>query len=174
MSSILTVGHGTLAAAAFAQLLQGEAVDLVIDVRRFPGSRRHPQFAGDAMSVWLPHLGTDYVWLPALGGRRRPTPGSPNVALRNPQFRAYADYMGSDEFAVAVKDLYAQQSKRAVALMCSESLWWRCHRRLVADHLVLVERLAVHHLFHDGRHMPHPVMAEARRINNRVVYDLVQ
>jgi hypothetical protein len=169
--AILTVGHGTLAAAAFAELLHGAAVDLVIDVRRFPGSRRHPHFAGDEMSVWLPQLGTDYLWLPARGGRRRPTAGSPNPGLRNPQFRAYADHMASDEFAVGVRDVCAQQSKRAVAVKCSESLWWRCHRRLLADHLVLVERLPVDHLFHDGRHTPHPVMSEARRVNDRVVYD---
>jgi uncharacterized protein (DUF488 family) len=171
MRAILTVGHGTLSGVAFTELVRGAMVEVVLDVRRFPGSRRHPHFEHDAMSRWLPNLGIEYVWIETLGGRRRATPGSSNVGLRNPQFRAYADHMASDEFALGVKEVCAQHSKRIVAVMCSEAVWWRCHRRLLADHLVLVEGLSVDHLFHDGRLVSHPVTPEARRGGNRVLYD---
>lgn len=114
----------------------------------------------------------EYRWLAALGGRRKPAAGSPNVGLRNPQFRAYGDHMSSEEFVDGVRELRDIASELRVALLCSESLWWRCHRRLVADHLVLVEGLRVEHLFHDGRLVVHPVTAAARRSDGRVVYDL--
>jgi uncharacterized protein (DUF488 family) len=153
---ITTVGHGTLDATAFSTLLRAADVDEVADVRRFPGSRRHPHFGTDAMTAWLPDAGIDYRWLSALGGRRRPSATSPNVGLRNPQFRAYADHMATAEFADGVSELLAGPERRR-AVLCSESVWWRCHRRLLADHLVLVMGVAVEHLFHDGRRVPHPV-----------------
>jgi uncharacterized protein (DUF488 family) len=172
IDAIRTVGHGTLDAASFAELVRYAGVEVVIDVRRFPGSRRHPHFASDEMSVWLPELGTEYRWLPALGGRRKMTPGSSNLGLRNSQFRAYGDHMSSREFDAGIGVLRSVAAERAVALMCSESLWWRCHRRLVADHLALVEGLSVEHLFHDGRLVLHPLTPEARRADGHVVYDV--
>lgn len=153
---ITTVGHGTLEAGAFATLLCTAGVDEVVDVRRFPGSRRHPQFGTDVMSGWLATAGIGYRWLAALGGRRRPSHTSPNLGLRNPQFRGYADHMATEEFADGVTKLLAGPDRRR-AVLCSESVWWRCHRRLLADHLVLVVGVAVEHLFHDGRRAPHPV-----------------
>lgn len=171
VQTIRTVGHGTLEADAFADLVAGVALELVVDVRRFPGSRRFPQF-GAAMQTWLPARGVGYEWLASLGGRRTPAPDSPNVALRNPQFRAYADHMASTEFAGGVADLVALANARPAAVMCAESVWWRCHRRLLADHLVLVEEIRVEHLFHDGRLVEHAPTPEARRVEDRVVYDV--
>ena len=170
MDRLLTVGHGTLKAERFSQLVRDAGVDLVVDVRRFPGSRRSPHFGRGPMAAWLPARGAEYRWLPALGGRRSPSPASANTGLRNPQFRAYADHMSSEEFAAGVAELLRLQAGRVAAVMCSEAVWWRCHRRLLADHLVLIEELIVEHLFHDGRLVPHPLTPEARPAAGRVVY----
>src|SRR5688500_20139177 len=107
MSALRTVGHGVLEAADFAALVRRAGVELVVDVRRYPGSRRHPHFASEAMAVWLPEAGVGYRWCPELGGRRTPSVDSPNVGLRNEQFRAYADHMATAEFAAAVAGLRA-------------------------------------------------------------------
>jgi uncharacterized protein (DUF488 family) len=175
MSIIRTVGHGTLEATALVELLRGAGVDAVVDVRRYPGSRRHSQFGSEAMAAWLGDAGITYEWLAALGGRRSMMPDSPHVGLRNEQFRAYADHMATAEFAAGLADLEATASTRSAAVLCAESLWWRCHRRLLADHLVLVEGETVEHLFHDGHLVRHEPTAEARRVDHAVVYDqLVQ
>src|SRR3954470_21769692 len=157
MEPIRTVGHGTLAAADLADLLAGAGVRRVVDVRRYPGSRRHPHMAAEAMADWLPGHAIAYTGITALGGRRRPDPASPNRGLRNEQFRAYADHMASDEFRGGVADLLALAAEAPVAVLCAESVWWRCHRRLLADHLVLVARRPVEHILPGGRRSPHPV-----------------
>ncbi len=126
------------------------------------------------MARWLPEGGIAYEWMPSLGGRRRPDADSPNTGLRNAQFRAYADHMATDEFAAGVADLLDLAARTSTAVMCSESVWWRCHRRLVADHLVLVERTPVEHVFHDGRTSAHPVTPEARRVGGVVRYEPLQ
>ena len=166
-----TVGHGAATAEAFATLVHDAGVARVVDVRRYPGSRRHPHFAGAAMARWLPEDGVAYSWLPSLGGRRSPRPDSPNVALRNDQFRGYADHMAGEEFLAGVAELEALAAREPVAVMCAEAVWWRCHRRLLADHLVLVDGVAVEHLLPDGRRRAHPLTAGARRAGDHVVYD---
>jgi uncharacterized protein (DUF488 family) len=170
MPTLRTVGHGTLTAAAFAALVSGAGIEVVVDVRRFPGSRRHPHFGSDQMAAWLPGAGVGYEWAPALGGRRKPAADSPNTGLRNDQFRAYADHMATAEFRDGVAHLLAGAAERVVAVMCAESVWWRCHRRLLADHLVLVEGWNVEHLMHDGRCTPHPVTPGARPVGPQVLY----
>jgi uncharacterized protein (DUF488 family) len=171
MDVIRTIGHGTLAADDLVELLRHAGIDTVVDVRRYPGSRRHPQFGRDAMAGWLGDAGIAYEWLEALGGRRRTHPNSPNVGLRNEQFRGYADYMATPEFARGVADLRSLAVGRAAAVMCSESVWWRCHRRLLADHLVLVSGDVVAHVFHDERVAPHEPTPEAHAVDGIVVYD---
>jgi uncharacterized protein (DUF488 family) len=171
MASICTVGHGTLGADELVGLLRGAGVEAVADVRRFPGSRRHPHVARESMQRWLADAGIEHRWVPELGGRRRPDPDSPHVALRNAQLRAYADHMASDEFAAGIGVLLGMADRHRVAVMCAESVWWRCHRRFVADHLVVVEGVPVDDLFHDGRLMPHEPTAEARLVDGRIVYD---
>jgi uncharacterized protein (DUF488 family) len=168
---IWTVGHGAATEADFAALVGAADIASVADVRRYPGSRRHPHFAGDRMARWLANVGIGYRWLPGLGGRRRPEPDSLNVALRNPQFRGYADHMASAEFGESVGELLAVAASAPTAVMCSESVWWRCHRRLLADHLVLVAGIDVVHLLHDGRLTAHPLTGGVRRDGDRVVYD---
>ena len=172
-ATVHTVGHGTLAAQRFIELVEGAGLKQIVDVRSFPGSRRHPQFGRDAMATWLANAGVGYDWAPALGGRRRTNPESHHVALRHPSFRAYADHMETRAFLDAVDRLVDIANTRAVAVMCSESVWWRCHRRLLADHLRLVEHRDVLHLMHDGRLTPHPTTDGVRAEDGTLFYDLL-
>jgi uncharacterized protein (DUF488 family) len=166
-----TVGHGTLTADELARLVTGADVELLVDVRSFPASRRHPQFRREAMERWLPDAGVAYRWEPRLGGRRRPAPESPHGGLRVAAFRGYADHMETPEFRDALDALLTDVTARPTAVMCAESLWWRCHRRLLADAVVLVRGTPVEHLFHDGRLEAHRPTPEARVDGRRLVYD---
>lgn len=154
---VWTIGHSTHAFPAFLDLLQAHGIETVADVRRFPGSRRHPQFGGEALSSALEANGISYHWFSGLGGRRRPdlleAEGS---AWRHPSFRAYAQHLRSDEFADALASLLHVAKAGRTAIMCSELLWWRCHRRLIADvmvfcgwqvmHIMGPGECSVHHL----------------------------
>jgi uncharacterized protein (DUF488 family) len=171
VTTLRTVGHGTLSADELGRLVAGAGVEVVVDVRSFPASRRHPQFRREEMERWLPDAGVAYRWEPRLGGRRRPRPDSPHRALRVPAFRGYADHMETQEFQDALDDLLTDDGARPAAVMCAESVWWRCHRRLLADAAVLLRGAVVEHLFHDGRLAPHPPMPEARLDGLRLVYD---
>ncbi len=169
---LLTVGHGALAAEQFTGLLLDHGIELVVDVRSYPGSRRNPHFGRERMEQWVPEAGVDYRWERRLGGRRRVSPDSVNVALRNESFRGYADHMDSGEFRSALVEVLGLAAARRTAVMCSESVWWRCHRRLLADAAVLVRGAAVDHVMHDGRMVRHPVTDGARRNGDHVVYDV--
>jgi uncharacterized protein (DUF488 family) len=133
---IFTVGHSTHPLDELAALVAGHGVRCIADVRRHPGSRRLPQFGLDALERDLPAHGIEYRHLPALGGRRRPRPDSPNGGWTHPSFRGYADYALTAPFAAGLEELCALARARPTAVMCAEALWWRCHRRLVADRLV--------------------------------------
>lgn len=172
MTLVRSVGHGTLGADELASLLAQAGVEHVVDVRRYPGSRRHPHFGRDSMAEWLPERGVGYSWEERLGGRRVASPASPNVALRQEAFQAYADHMLTDEFREALDDVLARATARATAVLCSETLWWRCHRRLLADALVLARGAEVDHLFPDGSARRHEPMPEARLVDGRLVYDV--
>ena len=127
------------------------------------------------MEGWLPEAGIDYLWEPRLGGRRRlPTGQDPSVDgwWRVEAFRAYAAHMRTAEFREGLAVLLDQAAAASTAIMCSESVWWRCHRRLLADHLVLVEGVEVLHLMHDGRLTPHPSTPGVRVEDGRLVYDV--
>lgn len=170
---VTTVGHGTVEAEELAGLLLQAGVRALVDVRSYPGSRRHPQFGRDRMEEWLPAAGVSYRWARDLGGFRRPRPDSSNPALRHPSFRGYADYMEEPEFSAAFDELVDQARKEPVAVMCSESLWWRCHRRLLSDALVLWSGCEVVHLGHDGRLTPHKLTDGVRAgPGGRPVYDV--
>ena len=172
--TLLTVGHGTLPEDELAALLTGAGVALLVDVRRYPGSRRHPHLSGKAMSERLPPSGVAYRWEARLGGRRR-VPVEERDAdpwWRVEQFRAYAAHTRSTEFAEGLRDVLAEGRERRVAVMCSETVWWRCHRRLIADVVRLTTDVDVRHLGHDGRLSEHPVAEGARvRRDGLVVWD---
>jgi uncharacterized protein (DUF488 family) len=169
--TICTVGHGTLPAEDFATVVAGAGTEVVVDVRSLPASRRHPQFGREAMERWLPDAGVAYRWEPRLGGRRRPHRDSPHGALRVSAFRGYADHMETQEFRDALDDLFADAGTRRATVMCAESVWWRCHRRLLADTVVLLHGGEIEHLFHDGRREPHRPTPEARVVGRSLVYD---
>jgi uncharacterized protein (DUF488 family) len=169
MATLWTIGHSTRDAEAFAALLHEAGIALVADVRRFAGSRRHPQFSGEAMSRWLPAAGIDYLPLPALGGRRPPRPDSPNTAWRNAAFRGYADYMATPGYVHARDVLAAVAAERRTAVMCAEALWWQCHRGLIADDFKS-RGWEVLHLLAPGRCEPHPYTAAARIVDGRLDY----
>lgn len=171
-TSILTVGHGTLPAAELGSLLRDAHVDHLVDVRSFPGSRRNPQFGRGEMERWVPAAGVEYRWEQDLGGRRRPISGSKHVALRHQSFRAYADHMETPTFVAAVDVLLSRAQTGRTAVMCSETVWWRCHRRLLADYLTLVRGVAVTHLMHDGRLTSHKVTEGVRPAGDHLVYDI--
>jgi uncharacterized protein (DUF488 family) len=170
---LLTVGHGDATQEQLTTLLTGAGVRLLVDVRRFPGSRRNPHFARDAMEQWVPDAGVSYRWQQRLGGRRRVPPEEQGADpwWRVEAFAAYAAYTRTDEFRSGMADLLADASAGGVAIMCSESLWWRCHRRLVSDVAVLLHDLAVLHLGHDGKLTTHVPAAGARVAPDGLRYD---
>ncbi|HSD77345.1 MAG TPA: DUF488 domain-containing protein [Solirubrobacteraceae bacterium] len=168
-----TVGHSTHELQAFVALLRGAGVGGIADVRRWPRSRRHPQFDDDALAVELPLRGIAYDHLPALGGRRRPVPGSPNDGWQQEAFRGYADHMATREFAAGLERLEELCAARPTAAMCAEAPWWRCHRRLVADAL-LARGWDVLHLAPGGRAARHELPEFAVVADGLVTYPAAQ
>ena len=171
MTRLLTLGHGTASAEEQVALLERAGAERLVDVRTAPGSRRHPHVRREAMAGWLGAAGVAYRWEPELGGFRRPDPASVNQVLRHPAFRGYADYMRGPRFWTALDRLLAEAAAPTAA-MCSETLWWRCHRRLLADAAVLVRGAEVLHLDHRGRLEPHRPTEGVRRDGDLLAYDL--
>ncbi len=175
MGRLLTVGHGTLDRDALARLLADTGVELLIDVRRFPGSRHNPDVSSDALAQWVPEAGIDYRWEERLGGRRRRDKQADPDAdrwWRVEAFRAYAAHTRTPEFLSALEDLVADVDEHdTTAVMCSESVWWRCHRRIVADAALLLRKVEVAHLAHDGKTTPHEPSAGARVVEGLLRYD---
>jgi uncharacterized protein (DUF488 family) len=171
MRLLLTIGHGTHPANEFVDLMRGAGVTRVVDIRIGPGSRRNPQFHRTALAEWLPAAEIDYRWERRLGGFRRLPKDSPDTALRNESFRAYAAHMRTPDFRTAVAELLSDSPDRRTVVMCSESVWWRCHRRLVADAVVLLHGWDVQHVMPDGRLVPHPPTAGVRVAEDELIYD---
>jgi uncharacterized protein (DUF488 family) len=172
LTRLLSFGHGTATVEELVALLQRAGVERLVDVRTAPGSRRQPHVRRQAMAGWLGEAGITYRWEPQLGGFRKPAPQSVNHALRHPAFRGYADFMRTPPFWAALDRLLAEAAAAPAAAMCSETLWWRCHRRLLADAAVLVRRAEVLHLDHRGRLEPHRPTEGVRRDGELLAYDL--
>jgi uncharacterized protein (DUF488 family) len=162
--ALLTVGHGPDGCEELGARLAGAGVRLVVDVRRFPGSRANPDVARDALAAWLPEIGVGYRWEERLGGRRRIQPGESAADgwWTVTQFAAYAAHTRTPEFAAALDGVLAEAAVEPLAVMCSEYLWWRCHRRLIADIAVLAHGVPVRHLMPDGRLAEHKPAEGAR------------
>ncbi|WP_437998150.1 DUF488 domain-containing protein [Sorangium sp. So ce185] len=174
MDTVFTIGHGTRSVEELVELLGEGPADTLVDVRRFPGSSRSPHLGRPALAEALPPLGVTYVFRgDALGGRRTGRDGSPHIAWENPSFRAYADHMETAEFQRALAEVEAEaRAGRRLAVMCAETLWWRCHRRLIADALV-ARGLAVVHLLGPGARAPHTLNPAARiDRSGRLIYDV--
>jgi uncharacterized protein (DUF488 family) len=172
---LVTFGHGTASAEQMTELLRGAGVVALVDVRTAPGSRRHPQVARAELERWLPEAGISYRWEKRLGGFRKPGSESADVAWREEMFRGYAEHMRSGEFLAAADELLAQAELDSTAVMCAESLWWRCHRRLLADFVSAARGVPVRHLLHDGRLEEHRLSPGLRlREDGLLVYDAGQ
>jgi uncharacterized protein (DUF488 family) len=175
MTTLFTVGHGTRSAEELIHVLTTAGVTRLVDVRRFPGSRRHPHFAREALAKTLPAAGIAYDWRgEELGGRRsRKEIGRPtrHPAWKNDGFRNYADYMDSTAFRSALEKLEADAAHEPLAVMCAETLWWRCHRRLIADALT-VDGVEVVHLISAGESQRHKLHPALRVEDGRPVYDV--
>lgn len=167
--TLWTIGHSTRPWEEFVALLRGSAIACVVDVRRFAGSRRNPQYSPLAMGPALEEAGIAYAPRPEFGGRRTPRPDSPNGAWRVAAFRGYADYMASDEFALARARLVQDAQAQRCAVMCAEAVWWRCHRRLIADDFT-ARGWQVLHILTAGRVEPHPLNPDARMVDDVLVY----
>jgi uncharacterized protein (DUF488 family) len=155
MITVWTVGHSTRSGEEFVQILLAHGVQVLVDVRSFPGSRRYPQFNRAVLAESLEQVGIEYRHEPRLGGRRKPRADSHNTVWKNASFRAYADHMESEEFKKGVKDLLELAANSRTAVMCAESLWWRCHRRLISDYLK-AEGHTVIHIFDKTKAEEHP------------------
>ena len=136
LDTLWTIGHSTRPWEEFVAMLEAAGIQVLADVRRFAGSRRNPQFSRDVMPQALAEAGIRYWPLPAMGGRRKPLPDSPNTAWRVEAFRAYADYLSDPEYIAARATLMATARVERTCVMCAEAVWWRCHRRIIADHLL--------------------------------------
>ena len=169
MVTVWTVGHSTRSAEEFGQILLTHGIQVLVDVRSFPGSRRYPQFNRAALAESLKEIGIEYKHEPRLGGRRKPRADSHNTAWKNASFRAYADHMESEEFRNGVKDLLELAANARVAVMCAESLWWRCHRSLISDYLK-AEGHTVIHILDQNKSEEHPFTSAARIVDGSLSY----
>jgi uncharacterized protein (DUF488 family) len=167
--TLWTIGHSTREWEVFAGMLREAGIEALVDVRRFAGSRRNPQYSPLAMAPALDAAGIAYVAMPEFGGRRSPHPDSPNGAWRVAAFRGYADYMATAEFALAREHLMRLARERRCAAMCAEAVWWRCHRRLIADDFT-ARGWEVLHLLAPGKTQPHPLNADARMVDDVLRY----
>jgi uncharacterized protein (DUF488 family) len=164
-----TVGHSTRPIQMLIELLQQAGIELLADVRRHPSSRRHPQFAREALAASLQAADIEYRWFPELGGMRKPREDSPNTGWRDDSFRGYADYMETQAFQVAVARLLELTRSKRTACMCAEQEWRQCHRGLLADYLK-VQGWEVRHILSTDRIEPHPYTKPVRILDERLSY----
>lgn len=169
--TVWTVGHSTRSADEFVAVLEMHRIEGLVDVRRFPGSRRLPQFGSALLEQSLSDKGMAYIWLPSLGGRRKALADSPNNGWRNESFRGYADHIASEEFADGLNELLGLAGGMRTAIMCAELLWWRCHRRLIADVLVSIG-VEVNHIRDAKVTEAHKITPPGRVVDGVLTYTL--
>ena len=171
LSSLITwtIGHSTLPWEGFFSLLQANQIECVADVRRFPGSRKYPHFSADTLADQLPRHGIAYLPLPELGGRRKPRADSSNDAWRNLSFRAYADHMETEEYEIGRRKLLDAARRLRTTTLCSEAVWWRCHRGLIADDLK-ISGAKVLHIMSQSKTAEHPFTSAANVTDGKLDY----
>jgi uncharacterized protein (DUF488 family) len=171
---LYTVGHSTHSAEEFVEVLRGAGIECIADVRRYPGSRRNPQFGRDALAATLEDAGLGYLFAgDELGGRRKPVPDSPNGGWRVAQFQGYADHMATPEFEAGLARVLAEARERATGVMCAEAPWQKCHRRLISD-AALVRGFEVRHVLRDGTVQPHELTEFAIADGTALIYPAAQ
>jgi uncharacterized protein (DUF488 family) len=166
---IWTVGHSTRPIEEFIEALRSFEIKVLADVRSYPGSKRYPQFNQENLKASLTEAAIGYQHFPELGGRRRAKPDSPNMAWRNESFRGYADYMETEAFRDGILRLLETARASKTAVMCSEAVWWRCHRSLISDYLK-AKGIEVNHIMRTGKSEPHPFTSAARIVNGELSY----
>ena len=167
--TIYTIGHSTRTIEEFLDLLFSFDIKILADIRRLPGSRKYPQFDQDNLRKSLEENDIEYIYIEDLGGRRKVSPDSKNTTWRNKSFQGYADYMETESFENGVKELEKLALEKNTAMMCSEAVWWRCHRSMVSDYLK-AKGWEVLHIMALGKATEHPYTAPARIIGNQVFY----
>ena len=167
--TVWTIGHSTRSTGEFLAALTSHGIEVVADVRRFPASRRVSHFNSSELARELPAHDIDYVWISALGGRRRSSESAPDTGWRHPAFRAYAEYSTTDEFADGLFELMMIAGGLRTAIMCAEILWWRCHRRIIADVLTSLG-VRVEHLRDEGPGEIHRLAPPARLVGGMLTY----
>lgn len=168
-ATIWTIGHSTRELEEFIELLKENRIEALADVRSFPGSRKFPRFNAEALSVSLPAAGIEYIPFKQLGGRRKVRKDSPHTVWRNEAFRGYADYMDTDEFKKGIDDLLKLAADKRTAIMCSEAVWWRCHRSMISDYLKSIG-VKVIHIMARGKTEEHPYTSAAKLEDGKLVY----
>ena len=167
--TIWTIGHSTRPIEELIALLAGQRIEAVADVRRFPASRKHPQYNAAPFAETLRAAGIEYAPFPQLGGRRNPRKDSHNTAWRNASFRGYADYMETAAFSSALEELMKISFLKRTAILCAEAVWWRCHRALISDALK-ARGFEVCHIVHAGACEDHPYTSAASIVDGRLSY----
>ena len=174
MATLYTIGHSTRSLQELIDALRAHGIKILVDIRAFPMSRRHPHFNRESLEQELPNAGIEYVWKKELGGRRGKQAGdSPNTALRNPSFRNYADYMLTSQFAAAAEDVRQFAERAPTAIMCAERMWFQCHRMMVSDYFT-AHGDAVEHIDAEGPTRRHQLMKEAQVVEGRLLYNAGQ
>jgi uncharacterized protein (DUF488 family) len=166
---IWTIGHSNRTLDQFNELLTAHQIKLLADVRRFPGSRRLPHFNRENLSESLPRIDIEYIYFPELGGRRKVRADSPNTVWRNEAFRGYADFMMTPEFRTGIDHLLQHAVGKRTAIMCSEALWWQCHRSMISDYLKAAGHEVVH-ILAVNKTEPHPFTSAARIVDGKLSY----
>ncbi len=166
---LFTVGHSTYTLEEFVAMLQSFSIEQLVDIRRFPGSRKFPQFNKDNLEISLPEKDIQYAHFEALGGRRKTESDSKNTSWRNDSFRGYADYMETAEFKGEAKKLSDLAVKTRVAIMCSEAVWWRCHRSMISDYFK-AEGWKVIHIMGEEKEQEHPYTKPAKVVEGKLTY----
>ena len=164
-----TIGHSTRSIEEFVAALNSFRIQVLADVRSFPGSRRYPHFNKEHLKVTLGDSGIEYRHFSELGGRRRAQKDSHNIAWRNESFRGYADYMETEEFRGGIARLLDVAAARRTAIMCAEAVWWRCHRSLISDYLK-AQGIEVTHILAERKSELHPFTTAARMVNGELSY----
>lgn len=167
--TVWTIGHSTRTLEELIEMLHSFQIEMVVDIRSYPGSRRYPQFNKESLEISLPKNNIQYVHLKELGGRRKVNPDSKNTAWRHVAFRGYADYMETDAFKEGIVRLEKITLQQPTAYMCSEAVWWRCHRSMVSDYLKVCG-WEVMHIMGIGKAVEHPYTAPAKIENGKLTY----
>ena len=167
--NIWTVGHSTRTHEVFKEILVAAGIEVLVDVRTYPGSRRYPQFNKPELAQFLESIGIRYEHEPRLGGRRTPRKDSHNTAWRNAQFRGYADHMETEEFEKGIKALLELAERSRTTVMCAEAVWWRCHRSLIADYLKAQGHTVIH-IMDVNKTEEHPFTSAASIVEGKLSY----